>query len=31
MSKIPWVEHYRPSSFNNIVLEDVNKMILKIY
>ena len=29
MSKIPWVEHYRPSSFNNIVLEDVNKMIFE--
>ena len=29
MSKIPWVEFYRPSSFDNIVLEDVNKILLE--
>ena len=28
MSKIPWVEFYRPKEFNNIVLDDVNKEIL---
>ena len=28
MSKIPWVEFYRPSNLDNIVLEDQNKEIL---
>ena len=28
MSKIPWVEYYRPSNFNDIVLDDFNKQIL---
>jgi replication factor C subunit 3/5 len=28
MSKIPWVECYRPTTFDNIVLEDYNKEIL---
>ena len=26
---IPWVEKYRPTSFDNIVLDDVNQTILK--
>jgi replication factor C subunit 3/5 len=29
MSKIPWVEFYRPSEFDNIVLDPLNKKILK--
>ena len=28
MSKIPWVESYRPTTFDKIVLEDYNKEIL---
>ena len=28
MSKIPWVEFYRPSNFNDIVLDPLNKKIL---
>ena len=28
MSKVPWVEYYRPSCLNNIVLENMNKQIL---
>ena len=26
---IPWVEKYRPDSFNNIVLDEYNKEILQ--
>ena len=29
MSSIPWVEKYRPTEFENIVLEDSNKKILE--
>ena len=28
-NKIPWVEKYRPKTFENIVLSDTNKIILK--
>jgi replication factor C subunit 3/5 len=28
MSKIPWVEYYRPTDFNNIVLDEINKEML---
>ena len=27
---IPWVEKYRPQSFDNIVLDPMNRIILKI-
>jgi replication factor C subunit 3/5 len=29
MLNIPWVEKYRPTNFDNIVLEEINKRILK--
>jgi len=29
MSKIPWVEYYRPTDFDNIVLDEINKEMLK--
>jgi len=29
MSKIPWVEYYRPTNFDNIVLDEINKEMLK--
>lgn len=29
MLNIPWVEKYRPSNFDNIVLDDINKKVLK--
>jgi len=29
MSKIPWTEAYRPTEFNDIVLDPINKQILK--
>ena len=29
MSKIPWVEYYRPNNFDNIVLDEINKEMLK--
>ena len=29
MSKIPWVEYYRPTDFDNIVLDETNKEMLK--
>jgi DNA polymerase III delta prime subunit len=29
MSKIPWIEAYRPTEFDNIVLDPLNKQILK--
>ena len=29
MSKIPWVEYYRPTDFNDIVLDEINKEMLK--
>ena len=29
MSSIPWTEAYRPTNFDNIVLEPLNKKILK--
>ena len=29
MSKIPWCEAYRPKIFNDIVLDPLNKKILK--
>ena len=29
MEHIPWVEKYRPGRFEDIVLEDTNKHILK--
>jgi replication factor C subunit 3/5 len=29
MSYTPWVEKYRPSHFNDIVLDDINKKILR--
>ena len=28
MENVPWIEKYRPSDFNNIVLDDTNKKIL---
>ena len=28
-SSQPWVEKYRPSTFDDIVLEDINKQMLK--
>jgi replication factor C subunit 3/5 len=28
MSKIPWVEYYRPTDFNDIVLDEINKEML---
>ena len=30
MENIPWIEKYRPSEFNNIVLDSTNKKIYKI-
>ena len=29
MTSVPWVEKYRPTEFEKIVLEDVNKKILE--
>jgi len=29
MSSIPWIEAYRPNNFNNVVLDSLNKQILK--
>jgi replication factor C subunit 3/5 len=29
MSKIPWVEFYRPTNFDDIVLDSINKKLLK--
>ena len=29
MSSIPWTEAYRPTNFDDIVLEPLNKKILK--
>lgn len=29
MLNVPWVEKYRPTNFNNIVLDNVNRQILK--
>ena len=28
MSNIPWIEKYRPTNFDDIVLDDTNKTIL---
>ena len=28
MENVPWIEKYRPSEFNNIVLDNMNKKIL---
>ena len=28
MDNVPWIEKYRPSNFNNIVLDSTNKKIL---
>ena len=28
MENVPWIEKYRPSDFNNIVLDATNKKIL---
>ena len=29
MSKIPWVEFYRPTDFDDIVLDPLNRQLLK--
>ena len=30
MSKIPWVEFYRPTNFDDIVLDSINKKLLRV-
>ena len=29
MNNIPWIEKYRPENFENIVLDEYNKILLK--